>query len=153
MDEHLDRVVERYAAISVTPEFRANLEVGDRATLAYHAQSLIERLGASTVAFLSPQRSLVASAGNDSLRALAVERLAADSAAYLVHDGALYACVTVPLLTGGRLTGHLVHLRGGLMPGGQGGIGKQPGRKRCGINNSYTFFTTNGYQLQRHVIL
>jgi len=58
--DHLAGVVQRYVAISTTPEFRANLEAGDRPTLAYHAQSLVERLGASTIAFQSPEGQLEA---------------------------------------------------------------------------------------------
>ncbi len=108
MDDHLARVLDRYVAISTTPEFRANLEVGDRPTLTYYAQGLVDRLGAGAIAFQSPERQRVAVAGDADLETLAAERVLAGSPVYLVADGELHAAVVVPLRTGERLVGHLL---------------------------------------------
>src|SRR5687767_11477245 len=90
-NDHLTAVTQRYVAISTTPEFRANLEVGDSATLAYHAQSLIQRLGASAIAFQSPEGRRVALAGDRRLEQLATEQLATGTPTYLVDADQLYA--------------------------------------------------------------
>jgi diguanylate cyclase (GGDEF)-like protein len=106
--DHLQGVAQRYASISATPEFRANLEAGDGATLAYNAESLVERTGAAIIAFESPERSLVAAAGDQSLQPIASEALGANDVTYLTQGGRLYAVTAVPLRIGGELIGHLL---------------------------------------------
>jgi len=108
MDDHLTDVRSRYSTASATPEFRANLEAGDRRTLEYHARSLAERLGAAAIAFHSPEGRLVALSGDEALEREATQRLGADTGAYLLAGGRLYAATSVPLFTGDTSVGHLL---------------------------------------------
>jgi diguanylate cyclase (GGDEF)-like protein len=74
---HLMTVLERYDAISQTPEFRANLEIKDKNTLAYYANQVAEQQAASVVLFLEPNAELSVSSGDEALIPLAHEWLAA----------------------------------------------------------------------------
>ncbi len=64
---HLETVVERYKAISRTPEFRANLEVRHTTTLEYYAGLLAEGQDASAVLFLDPAAELSVVSGSQAL--------------------------------------------------------------------------------------
>jgi diguanylate cyclase (GGDEF)-like protein len=108
IDDHLAGVVQRYVAISATPEFRANLDAGDRPTLTYHAQSLVERLGASTIAFQSPEGELEALAGDEGLLLLDAERVRAGTPTYLTAGDRIYAAAAIPLRIRADLVGYLV---------------------------------------------
>jgi len=108
MDDHQAAMAARYVAISTTPEFRANLEAGDRRTLAYHAESLVERQGSSAVAFRSPEGELVALAGDEELERLAAERVLVSAPTYIAAREILYAAAAIPLRTGDDLVGYLV---------------------------------------------
>ena len=80
---HLGTVVERYKAISGTPEFRANLEVRHTTTLAYYAGLLAEGQDASAVLFLDPTAELSVVSGSEDL---------AHAAVALVGRSALRSC-------------------------------------------------------------
>jgi diguanylate cyclase (GGDEF)-like protein len=60
---HLHSVAERYAAVSRTPELRANLEVGHSGTLAFFAEQLRKDHGADLIAFQDPAAKTVAWSG------------------------------------------------------------------------------------------
>ncbi len=108
MGDHLDDVVERYAAVSRTPEFRANLEAGDRATLTYYAERLLERQGAAGVAFRSLDSEVAAVAGDVRLVRRAVDEAHPGEPDWLRTEDGLFATVAIPLHTGEALAGHLV---------------------------------------------
>jgi len=108
LDDHLATVAARWAAVSATPEFRANLAAGDRRTLEYHAERLVERLGASAIAFQSPLGRTVALAGDRAMVSLSAERVLEESPTYVVADGRLYAAAAIPLRTIDDLTGYLL---------------------------------------------
>lgn len=73
MADHLRGLVTRYAAISRTPELRANLDTRHAPTLGFYAGELLRDQGARFVAFAGPRGELVASAGDPRLAA-AVDR-------------------------------------------------------------------------------
>ena len=75
-ESHLTTVVERYQAISQTPEFRANLEIKHKGTLAYYANQVAEQQAAATVLFLEPDAELSVSAGDEALIPLALDWVA-----------------------------------------------------------------------------
>ncbi len=108
MEDHLTDVVARYTAVSTTPEFRANLEAGDQRTLEYHAESLVERLGTSAIEFQSPQRQLVALAGEGGLARLAAGRLLDSTSTYLEAGERLYTAASIPLRTANVLVGYFL---------------------------------------------
>ena len=78
MADHLQGVVERYAAISTTPAFRANLEAEHLPTLTYYAEQLAEEQHAATVVFVLPSGEIGVSTGPTPLAQLATERVARD---------------------------------------------------------------------------
>ena len=140
--DHLRGLVTRYAAISRTPELRANLDTRHAPTLSFYAGSLLRDQGAALIAFAGPGGELVATAGDPRLSPAVtggiVERgdsrpacvgaiplggpeepTAAEwtpcayprglsEGSLFETDGDLYALITVPLRTGGRLDGGLV---------------------------------------------
>jgi signal transduction histidine kinase/CheY-like chemotaxis protein/HPt (histidine-containing phosphotransfer) domain-containing protein len=99
----------RYRAVSGTPQFRANLEIGigmgDVPTLAFHARELGERQGAALVAFLDRDGQVTASAGDLALLAAAVE---AGDAGLVSSDGRPFAVTSVELRTDDVPLGRLV---------------------------------------------
>jgi signal transduction histidine kinase/DNA-binding response OmpR family regulator len=103
---HLGALEERYRAISGTPQFRANLELRDAPTLAFHAAELAEREGAAWIAFLDRGGRVTASAGDGSL----AERVAAAAQAptLIAHEGRPFALTSIPLQTGAEMVGWLV---------------------------------------------
>jgi methyl-accepting chemotaxis protein len=105
VDGHLDALAARYQAISGAPQFRANLEVGDAATLAHYAEALRERQGAVRIAFLDPAGRPVAGAGEASLDAAL---LAARAPALVASDERVLAVASVPLGGAGEAIGRLV---------------------------------------------
>jgi len=113
IDEHLATLLDRYRAISATPEFRANLEVNHVPTLLYHAKWLVEQQGASLLLFASDENLEIAAAGDEALAPAALAALeASDPAQELValssRDGRPFALVALPLRTGKTLLGRLV---------------------------------------------
>lgn len=73
--DYLLGVAERYAAISGTPEFRANLTADHLPTLTYYAQQLADGQGASVVIFLRRTGAVATSAGDTRLAAAAAQRV------------------------------------------------------------------------------
>ena len=101
---HLEAMSERYHAVSGTPQFRANLEVGDAATLTYYAQQLARREGVARIAFEDSARRVIAEAGAATLASwpgLGERGLVADR-------GRALAVVKIPLETAGLPLGQLV---------------------------------------------
>jgi diguanylate cyclase (GGDEF)-like protein len=70
---HLETVVERYWAISRTPEFRANLEAQHKTTLAYFADLMVEQQNASAVLFLDESGTLSVFSGREDLAPEAIQ--------------------------------------------------------------------------------
>jgi HAMP domain-containing protein len=101
---HVAAMRDRYRAISGTPQFRANLEVGDAATLTFYAQQLAEREGAALVAFQQEQGKVIALAGEAALAGLPE----APTDGLVARDGRAFARVRIPLETAGLSLGHLV---------------------------------------------
>jgi len=102
---HVEALRERYRAISGTPQFRANLEVGDVPTLEFYARQLAAREGAALIAFLDHAGELTAAAG-DIL--MIPTTLALAEPGLLAHEARPFAVVSVPLQTADRLIGQLV---------------------------------------------
>ncbi|UCG87261.1 MAG: EAL domain-containing protein [Gemmatimonadota bacterium] len=73
--DYLLGVAERYAAISRTPEFRANLAADHLPTLTYFARQLAEEQGASAVVFLRPNAAIATSVGDAALARSAAQRV------------------------------------------------------------------------------
>jgi PAS domain-containing protein len=96
-DLHLAAALERYKAISRTPEFRANLD--------HYAEEMLSTQGASRIAFLDPRGAAIATSGDAALDGLAVQN---GAATLLPKGGSPYVVICVPLETAGRLIGHLV---------------------------------------------
>ncbi|MFI5314772.1 MAG: putative bifunctional diguanylate cyclase/phosphodiesterase [Myxococcota bacterium] len=69
--DHLREQAVHYAAVARTPEFRANLETGQAATLRYCAGALLRREGAAAVVFVRRNGSRVAGAGEPAVAAAA----------------------------------------------------------------------------------
>ena len=65
--DHLRGVAERYAAISLAPEFRANIGASHGPTLRYYAAQLLEGQSATVVAFLGRDGELLALASDPRL--------------------------------------------------------------------------------------
>jgi diguanylate cyclase (GGDEF)-like protein len=74
LENHLSAMLERYQAISQTPEFRANLEVNHSPTLVYFAKQLVDDQGASVILFTDRDNNIIASAGEKRRVALATDR-------------------------------------------------------------------------------
>jgi len=102
---HLASIADRWAAVSGTPQFRANLEVEDPPTLAFYAQQLAEKQGAAWVAFLDRDGRVMASAGDASLGEVTQGGEAVRLVAYQEKP---FTAVSVPLQTGEQLVGSLV---------------------------------------------
>jgi signal transduction histidine kinase len=105
VDAHLAALVERYRAISGAPQFRANLEIGDGATLAHYADELRRRQGATRVLFLDADDRVIAGAGD---AAHDVEAIAAGASNVFAAGDAMFAVASVPLETDGLALGRLV---------------------------------------------
>jgi len=73
--DYLQGVGDRYAAISRTPEFRANLAANHMPTLTYYARQIAEGQGASAVVFLRQSGAVAASVGNTDLANVAANRI------------------------------------------------------------------------------
>jgi diguanylate cyclase (GGDEF)-like protein len=73
--DYLLGVADRYAAISHTPEFRANLAANHTPTLNYYARQLARNQGATALAFLRRSGSIATRAGNRGLAYAAVQRV------------------------------------------------------------------------------
>ena len=78
MADHFHGVVERYAAISTTPAFRANLEADHLPTLTFYAERLVEEQRATAVVFVLPSGEVGASAGPVALAREASQRIERD---------------------------------------------------------------------------
>jgi diguanylate cyclase (GGDEF)-like protein/PAS domain S-box-containing protein len=136
VEGHLRAMLERYRAISRTPEFRANLELDHPPTLHYFADRLGAEQPAETLVFLDRGDAVIASAGDARLAQASTAQLvrsgpdpcAGDApagadpprylecavgrtsgeAALLAHQGRTLAIAAVPLYTGIRRVGSLV---------------------------------------------
>lgn len=102
---HLDVLVERYRAVSGTPQFRANLEVNDAPTLAHYAEALRAQQGAVRIAFLDRDDRIVAGAGDPKADARAV---GVPEANLIASGGRPLAVVSVALATGAQRIGRLL---------------------------------------------
>ncbi len=65
--DHLRGLVTRYAAISRTPELRANLDTRHAPTLSFYAGQLLRDQGATLIEFVGPTGRIIASAGDPRL--------------------------------------------------------------------------------------
>jgi diguanylate cyclase (GGDEF)-like protein len=74
MAEHVHSLATRYAAISRTPELRANLEARHAPTLSFYAGRLLRDQGATLVAFIDADGDLIANAGDPRLIDEAISR-------------------------------------------------------------------------------
>ena len=101
---HFEALRNRYRAISGTPQFRANLEVGDAATLTYYAQQLLRREGSARVAFEDPSGRVLAEAGDASLGSLPEPA----EHGLVAHAGRGFVLASIPLETGALPLGRLV---------------------------------------------
>src|SRR5262245_57794482 len=108
IEGHLATLSERYAAISNTPELRANLEVKHAPTLSFHATRLAAQQRAALLLFTDRAGRVSALAGDGALAAPARKALARGGRALLAHSGRLFAAAEVPLATRGRPVGKLV---------------------------------------------
>jgi diguanylate cyclase (GGDEF)-like protein len=108
IEGHLRAVAERYAAISKAPEFRANLEVRHRPTLAFYASQLARQQHAALLLFADREGRTRALAGDPDLLSPARESLRDGGHALLAHGGRLFAVAAVPLQTRSRLVGRLL---------------------------------------------
>jgi len=77
--DYLHGVADRYAAISRTPEFRANLAADHLPTLTYYARQLADEQGASTVVFLRRNSAVATSVGDEALARAAARRVGPDA--------------------------------------------------------------------------
>jgi diguanylate cyclase (GGDEF)-like protein/PAS domain S-box-containing protein len=73
--DHLHGLLERYRAISRTPELRANLEVNHPPTLRYYARRVAVEQRAALLLFLDRDGRVTALAGDETLGRAAAERL------------------------------------------------------------------------------
>jgi diguanylate cyclase (GGDEF)-like protein/PAS domain S-box-containing protein len=79
-ENHLNGLLERYRAISRTPEFLANLEVGHLPTLAYFANRLADQQNASLLVFVNHENQVTTVTGDERLVAAAIQPLEASPA-------------------------------------------------------------------------
>jgi two-component system sensor histidine kinase/response regulator len=105
VDAHQATLKDRYRAISGTPQFRANLEIGDAPTLRFHAVELAKREAAAAVVFLDDTGRPLAWAGDEGTMR---EALARPDVSLLSRPAGLHAVTRVPLQTGDTFIGHLV---------------------------------------------
>jgi HAMP domain-containing protein len=113
LESHLEALLDRYRAISATPELRANLETNHAPTLIYHAERLAGEQGASLLFFMEHETRWIAPAGDVSLAPAALSRLAGSEpttefASLLAHGGQASTMVALPLRTGRHHIGRLV---------------------------------------------
>ncbi|MFV1986266.1 MAG: putative bifunctional diguanylate cyclase/phosphodiesterase [Gemmatimonadota bacterium] len=85
--DHVRALATRYAAISRTPELRANLSSGHAETLNFYASRLLRDQGATLIAFVGADGELLANAGDPRLVAKAHARS-------LDRAGSLPTCVS-----------------------------------------------------------
>ncbi len=102
---HLEALRERYRAVSGTPQFRANVEVDDIATLHYYASQLAAREDAALIGFFDRDGRLVVVAGDETLTAVVFNE---PDASLMAHEGEALAVVAIPLLSDDQLIGRLV---------------------------------------------
>ncbi len=105
VDAHLSNLVERYRAISGTPQLRANLEVEDPPTLAHFAEDLRRRSGAERLAFVDVRGRLVAASGD---AALDSELSYGTMPRLLARGDRLFALASIEIGAGDELVGRLV---------------------------------------------
>jgi diguanylate cyclase (GGDEF)-like protein len=113
VESHLEFLLDRYRAISATPELRANLETKHAPTLVYHAERLAREQGASLLFFVENETRWIAPAGDVSRVPAALSRLegsdpTTEFASLVAHGGRASAMVALPLLTGRHHIGRLV---------------------------------------------
>ncbi len=102
---HLASLVDRYAAISGTPQFRATLQVGDGPTLQFFARELADKSDGGLVAFLAPDGRPLAAAGAEALTGQMLSVHEAD----LVGEGdEVWGVVSIPLRTASHVVGRLL---------------------------------------------
>ena len=99
------KTAERYAAISGSSLFRANLEVRDARTLEHFAGELLTRQNAARVLFLDGEQAPLAGAGDVGLDAAL---RAVPGVSLIEHAGHAYVAVQQPLVTGRRPVGTLL---------------------------------------------
>jgi len=105
VDAHLASLVERYRAISGTPQLRANLEVEDPPTLAHYAEELLRRSGAVRLAFVDVRGRLVAASGDT---ARDFDLLYDAKPRLLARADRLFALASVEIGSGEETVGRLV---------------------------------------------
>jgi len=114
---YLRGLQERYDTLSGTPQFRANLEAEDAATLHFFAGGLAAREGAVALAFLDEAGAPLAAAGDaaiaDAARGAFAGGLpelggAKTAAQLLASDDRLLGSVLVPLEARGQTVGYLL---------------------------------------------
>jgi signal transduction histidine kinase/CheY-like chemotaxis protein len=105
VDAHLGSLLERYRAVSGTPQLRANLEVEDPPTLAHYAEELRSRTSAVRIAFVDVRGRLVAAAGDTKLDS---ELLYDDEPRLLARAGRLFALASVEIGEGEDAVGRLL---------------------------------------------
>jgi signal transduction histidine kinase/ActR/RegA family two-component response regulator len=94
VDAHLSSLLERYRAVSGTPQLRANLEVEDPPTLAHYAEELRSRSSAVRIAFVDLHGRLVAASGDTGLDS---DLLYDDEPRLLARAGQLFALASIEI--------------------------------------------------------
>jgi len=110
---HLDGLLDRYRAVSGTPELRANVELNHAPTLLYHAERLMQQQGASLLLFVDDANRQIARAGDVGIGIAVVTQVegsdpAREFASLVAPAEQPFAMVVLPLQTGRRLLGRLV---------------------------------------------
>ncbi|MEX2208700.1 MAG: ATP-binding protein [Myxococcota bacterium] len=105
VDAHLAGLLERYRAVSGTPQLRANLEVEDPPTLAHYAEELRSRSSAVRIAFVDVRGRLVAASGDTDLDS---ELLYNAEPRLLARAGKLFALASVEIGEGEDAVGRLL---------------------------------------------
>jgi diguanylate cyclase (GGDEF)-like protein len=112
LERRLEAMRERYQAISGTPQFRANLESQDVATLTYYAERLARAQQAASILFLDAEGSTSGQAGDPELAEAIAGRMGPAgrqaSAFLFVRGGRPYTVSALELRTGRRHVGDLV---------------------------------------------
>jgi diguanylate cyclase (GGDEF)-like protein/PAS domain S-box-containing protein len=112
---HLRATEERYESVSLTPEFRANLDTAHAPTLQYFANQLVREHAASLIAFVDRRGHVSARSGSLVLSPTILSQLTKDApenggSSLVEFEGAAFASVVVPLYTDERVVGRLVAL-------------------------------------------
>ncbi len=105
VDAHLSSLVERYRAISGTPQLRANLEVEDPPTLAHYAEELRRQSQALRIAFVDVRGRPVAASGEASFDS---ELLHDTRPRLFARAGQLYALASIEVGKGEEAVGRLL---------------------------------------------